>query len=92
MFRHCSALTSLDLSGFDLTNVTDLDNTFRMCTNLTSITILGGGPSSDCSYSGMTNDLPTTGTLTLSTVSAERFGTFSTYFRQNGLSWNVETI
>ena len=92
MFRNCSSLTSLDLSGFDLQKVEHLEHTFRNCDNLTSITILGGAPSSDCLYSGMTTGLPTTGTLTLSTATADTFGTFSKYFRQNGLFWGIKAI
>jgi len=37
MFGNCSYLTSLDLSNFDTSNVTNMSDMFDYCTNLTSI-------------------------------------------------------
>ena len=37
MFQYCSALESLDLRGFDASNMTDLDGMFRGCTALTNL-------------------------------------------------------
>ena len=37
MFYGCSGLTSLDLSNFDTSNVTNMHYTFRGCTSLTSL-------------------------------------------------------
>ena len=37
MFSGCSKLTSLDLSGFDTSSVTDMSYMFRECSNLTNI-------------------------------------------------------
>ena len=37
MFKDCSSLTSLDLSNFDTSNVTDMSWMFSTCSNLTSL-------------------------------------------------------
>ena len=37
MFQYCSALESLDLRGFDASNMKDLDGMFRGCTALTNL-------------------------------------------------------
>lgn len=37
MFYGCSSLTTLDLSGLDTINVTDMGSMFYECTNLTTI-------------------------------------------------------
>ena len=42
MFQTCTALTSIDVSGFDTSNVTSMLNMFSLCYALTSITGLNG--------------------------------------------------
>ena len=42
MFYNCPVLTSIDVSGFDTSNVTTMEEMFRFCSSLTSITGLGG--------------------------------------------------
>lgn len=37
LFEGCSNLTSLDLSGFDSSNIKDMSNMFRQCRSLTSL-------------------------------------------------------
>ena len=37
MFYHCDSLTSLDLSNFDTSNVTEMGEMFYYCHNLTTI-------------------------------------------------------
>ena len=37
MFAGCSALTSLDVSGFDTSNVTDMSDMFGWCESLTTV-------------------------------------------------------
>ena len=37
MFENCSGLTSIDLSGFDTSNVTKMNYLFASCSNLTTI-------------------------------------------------------
>jgi len=37
MFSRCSGLTSLDLSNFDTSNVTDMRSMFSRCSGLTSL-------------------------------------------------------
>ena len=39
MFRGCSGLTSLDLSNWDTSNITNMESMFRACTELTSLDI-----------------------------------------------------
>ena len=39
MFENCLSLTTLDLSNFDTSNVTDMSYMFRGCTSLTSLNI-----------------------------------------------------
>ena len=41
MFSGCSSLTSLDLSGFDTQNVTDMSSMFDNCSSLTSLDLSG---------------------------------------------------
>ena len=49
MFSDCSALTSLDVSGFDTSNVTDMSDMFGSCSALTSLDLSG------CDTSKVTN-------------------------------------
>ena len=37
MFYQCSSLTSIDLSGLNLSNVTTMNATFRFCSNLSTV-------------------------------------------------------
>ena len=39
MFRNCSSLTSLDVSNFDTSKVTDMYNMFEYCSSLTSLDV-----------------------------------------------------
>ena len=39
MFSDCSSLTSLDLSGFDTSKVTDMNHMFTNCFKLTSLDV-----------------------------------------------------
>ena len=39
MFCICEDLTSLDLTGFDTSNVADMSNMFRSCTSLTNLNL-----------------------------------------------------
>ena len=41
MFAYCSGLTSLDLSGFDTSAVTNMDSMFYSCSGLTSLDLSG---------------------------------------------------
>ena len=41
MFKGCSGLTSLDLSGWDTSNVTYISDMFNDCTSLTSLDLSG---------------------------------------------------
>ena len=66
MFEYCYGLTSLDLSNFDTSKVTSMNEMFYYCTNLTSITFgYYGDISNVTSYSYMFTNVPSTCTLTL---------------------------
>ena len=41
MFYSCSGLTSLDLSSFDTSNVTDIMQMFQNCSSLTTLNVTG---------------------------------------------------
>ena len=41
MFYGCSALTTLDVSGFDTSKVTNMDSMFRGCSSLTALDVSG---------------------------------------------------
>ena len=41
MFSECNALTNVDLSGFDTTNVTDMACMFNKCSSLTNVDVSG---------------------------------------------------
>ena len=52
MFRDCTSLTSLDVSGFDTSNVTSMSSMFDQCSALTSLDLSGFDTSNvtDMSY------------------------------------------
>ena len=56
-FSNCSSLTSLDVSGWDTSKVTDLGNTFLACSSLTSLDVSGWDTSK------VTNMVSTFGTM-----------------------------
>ena len=41
MFSGCTSLTSLDLSGWDTSNVNDMSDMFKNCTSLKTIRMVG---------------------------------------------------
>lgn len=41
MFQWCTSLTSLDLSGWNMSNVTSMDGMFEWCSKLKTITMKG---------------------------------------------------
>ena len=53
MFAYCSGLTSLDLSGFDTSAVTNMDYMFNFCSKLTSLDLSGFNTSAGTSMLSM---------------------------------------
>ena len=53
MFTSCSGLTSLDLSSFDTSNVTDMSDMFSYCGGLTSLDLSSFDTSNVTSMNGM---------------------------------------
>ena len=53
MFCGCSSMTSLDLSGFNTSSVTNMSNMFEGCSNLTSLVLSGFNTSSVTNTSNM---------------------------------------
>ena len=56
MFYQCSSLTSLDLSGFDTSNVTNMLSMFMTCNGLTSLDVSGWNTSNVTDMSDMFSD------------------------------------
>ena len=57
MFSRCSSLTSLDLSNFDTSKVTNMNNMFRSCRSLTSLDVSKFDTSNVTNMSGTFRDL-----------------------------------
>ena len=53
MFNNCSSLTALDISGFNTSNVTTMNDMFRNCSSLTALDISGFNTSNVTTMSGM---------------------------------------
>jgi surface protein len=53
MFTNCSSLTTLDVSGFDTSNVTNMATVFTNCSSLTTLDVSGFKTGSATSMSGM---------------------------------------
>ena len=53
MFSECSNLTTLDLSGFDTSNVVDMSQMFYGCSGLTTLDVTGWDTSKVTNMSGM---------------------------------------
>ena len=53
MFADCSGLTTLDLSGLNVSNVTDMQHMFSQCDNLTSLDLSGWDTSNVTNMSAM---------------------------------------
>ena len=56
MFFLCTKLTSLDVKGFDTSNVTNMSNMFYYCSELTSLDVTGFDTSNVTDMSGMFSD------------------------------------
>ena len=66
MFNGCTALTSLDVSGFDTTNVTTMANMFAGCKALTSLDVSGFDTTNVTSMTYMFNNCNALTSLDLS--------------------------
>ena len=66
IFYACSSLTSLDLSGWDVSNVTDMDDMFNDCSSLTSLDLSGWNTSRVTNMNGMFSGCRSLTTLDLS--------------------------
>ena len=64
MFSNCSKLTSLDLSNFNTSSVTNTFQTFGYCSKLTSLNLSGWNLSKVTNMGYMFNDCPTLTTIT----------------------------
>ena len=65
MFRGCSDLTSLDLSNFDTSQVTNMSYMFRGCSGLTSLNISNFDTSQVTIMDGMFNGCTSLKTITI---------------------------
>lgn len=66
MFSNCLALTSLDLSGFDTSQVTNMGSMFQDCSSITSLDLSGFDTSQVTRMNGMFNGCSALKTLDLS--------------------------
>ncbi len=66
MFRNCSNLTTLDVSGFDTSSAVLMSSMFRNCSNLTTLDVSGFDTSSVTNMSNMFNNCTSLGPLTIS--------------------------
>lgn len=53
MFRFCENLTSIDLSGWNTSNVTDMSAMFNLCTSLTTLDLSHFDTSNVTNMTGM---------------------------------------
>jgi len=72
MFRNCNSLTSLDVSGFDTSSVSNMQQMFQNCSSLTSLDVSGFDVSS---VSNMASMFHTCSSLT--SLDVNSFDTFS---------------
>ena len=77
MFRDCTALASLDLSGFDTSNVTNMKFMFRDCTSLTSLDLSGLDTSNVTDMDYMVNMFGDCTNLRLITISDKMLNALS---------------
>ena len=69
MFEYCTSLTSLDLSGLDTSNVSDMSNMFSYCSGLTSLDLSGLDTSKVTDMSGMFRKCSLTSLIIMGDVS-----------------------
>ena len=80
MFRGCSSLTSLDVSGFDTANVTQMQNMFNGCSSLTSLDVSGFDTTNVTSMDYMFHNCSSLTSLDLSGFDTSEVTSMSTMF------------
>ena len=99
MFRYCSSLTSLDVSGFNTANVYDMSNLFDGCINLGSLNLSGWNTSKVENMQQMFKDCSSLTTLDLSSWdTSDLTYLVATFYGCSGLtslnlsSWNTSKV
>ena len=72
MFMNCSSLTSIDMSGFDTSSVTDMRSMFENCSGLTSLNVSDFNTSSVTSMRNMFENCSGLANLNLSGLDTSR--------------------
>ena len=80
MFRDCSSLRSLDLSGLDASRVTDMSSMFWSCSSLKSLDLSGLDASSTTDVTGMFSDCSSLKSLDLPSFVASKVTDMSNMF------------
>ena len=99
MFYECSSLTSLDLSGLDVSNVTTMYNMFSNCRSLSSLNLSGWDTSNVTDMSSMFTTCESLTTLDLShfdtsnvTDMREMFTTCESLTTLDLSGWNTSNV
>ena len=99
MFRYCSSLTSLDVSGFNTANVYNMSNLFDGCSNLGSLNLSGWNTSKVENMQHMFKDCSSLTTLDLSSWdTSDLTYLVATFYGCSGLtslnlsSWNTSKV
>ena len=77
LFYGYSGLTSLDLSGWDTSNVTDMGGMFEKCSNLTSLDLSGWDTSNVTDMTDMFTDCTSLKKITMKGCSQETINAIS---------------
>ena len=88
MFLNCSALTSLDLSKLNTSNVTNMTSMFSGCTGLTSINLKSLKTANVTTFEDMFYNCSSLRTLDLCDITSDKVTNFARMFAQSG----VETL
>ena len=91
MFGSCSKLTSIDVSGFNTANVTDMSGMFRSCDALTSLNISSFDTSKVTNMSNMFQNCSSLTSLNISSFNMAKV-TSSTNMLNFGTSNKIQTL
>ena len=81
MFANCDSFTSIDLSGFDTSNVTNMYGMFYYCPNLVELDLSGFDTSNVTDMGGMFNDCSSLTELDLSGFDTSKVENMDSMFR-----------
>ena len=88
MFDSCSGLTSLDLSSFNTSNVTNMGTMFENCTSLTTLTLSGWVIGDATIMNFMFNGCGKLSTITMKGCSQDTIDKIKAQLTKDGISLN----